>query len=91
VRFGRLGQADDSAAVVDYNQVRQSIVDPTMAPVTASMLAEQMGPAPDSSGTDLTTITVTGHPTPLWPLLIILGLVAYALFWSGGRRGGAAS
>jgi len=80
VGLPRFGQTDDTSNVVDEQQIRQSYFDPSMSPLDPAA-------GDPLSSNPLTTITVTGHPAkPLWPLLIVLALVGYVVFWGGQQK-----
>lgn len=73
-----LGQTEDAATVVDEQQIRQSVFDPSMTPLDPA--------AGDPLAVDpLQTITVTGHAArPFWPVLLVLAVVGYVMF--SGRQ-----
>jgi hypothetical protein len=75
-----LGQSDPYSTVEDPSQIRQSYFDPMTDPSPDN--------APVDPSTGMATVTVTGHsqPKPLWPLLIVLALVGYVLFWGGQQK-----
>jgi hypothetical protein len=68
--------ADDPGIIVDAQQIRQSLYDPSMGPVADLGVDPNIPPGqPD--------ITVTGHATPMWPLWLALALVGYSLYHTG--------
>jgi len=62
----------DPSVVIDWSQVRQSFLDPTQS---------DDGVTYDSAGNIVPEVSVTATPvaTPIWPLILIGGVLAYVI------------
>jgi hypothetical protein len=67
--------ADDPGIIVDAQQIRQGLYDPSMGPVADLGVDPNIPPGqPD--------IVVTASK-PMWPLWVVLAIVGYSLFQTG--------
>jgi hypothetical protein len=68
---------DDPGLVMDANQIRQSLYDPSMISVADQVIDP-------NTGQPIPQINVVAKASPsVWPLVIALGIVGYALFQGG--------